>query len=264
SYRCSCGALFRECEFWHGVARRTPELGWPVDPFRTNFWSTYFAPTGRRYLDALLIRSLRQTALTRLRDALVSGLPPLQRRLVATAEANWALARAVLEPKGARVFVDTSRDHQRPKLLSSSPHLDVYVIHLIRDLRANSSSIMKNHGLDAATAASIWRRANLESERGRRFFLPERWLRLRYEELCADVQGTLDRISDFLGVPRAPVPEDFRSVPHHMVGNRMRLGGSGEVREDTSWKERLSEGDLATIARVAGATSRRLGYDWPR
>jgi hypothetical protein len=263
SYRCSCGALFGECGFWRAVAARTRELGHPVDVYKTGFWSTHFTWTGNRVLDALLFRSLRAPALTALRDALLADLPPVRAHLLAVAATSAAFARAVLEQTGKRVFVDTARDHQRPKLLARSPELDVRVIHLVRDARANSASIMKRLGLDAAAAARHWEKANLEAERTRRYFAPERWLRVRYDELCSDLQATLDRISDFLGVRRAPAPADFRAGAHHVIGNEMRLEGAGQVREDVSWRERLSASDLDAIARNAGRTNRFFGFDWP-
>jgi hypothetical protein len=263
SYRCSCGALFRECGFWRRVSERTRELGHPVDVYKTNFWSTHFAPTGSRVLDAVLFRSLRVPALTALRDALIGPLPPVRGRVLEIGATSAAFARAVLEASGKRVFVDTARDHQRPKLLAVHPELDVRVIHLVRDARANSASIMKRLGLDVAAAARHWEHANLEAERTRRYFAPDRWLRVRYDELCADLQGTLDRIADFLGVARAAAPSDFRAVEHHIIGNEMRLAGAGAVREDTSWRERLSAADLGLIARMVGRTNRFFGFDWP-
>jgi hypothetical protein len=60
--------------------------------------------------------------------------------------ATWSLASAVLERTGKRVFVDTARDHQRPKFLATHPRLEVKVIHLIRDPRGNAASIMKHAG----------------------------------------------------------------------------------------------------------------------
>jgi hypothetical protein len=263
TYACSCGAPFRECAFWRDVAARTRALGHPVDVYKTGFWSTHFVWTGNRVLDALLFRSLRVPALTSLRDAVCADLPPVRAHLARVAANSAAFARAVLELSGKRVFVDTARDHQRPKLLLRSPELDVRVIHLVRDARANSASIMKRLGLDAGAAARHWEKANLEAERTRRFFPPERWLRVRYDELCSDLQPTLDRISDFLGVRRAPAPQDFRATPHHVIGNEMRLEGAGQVREDESWRQRLSASDLAAIARSAGRTNRFFGFDWP-
>jgi hypothetical protein len=35
------------------------------------------------------------------------------------------------------------------------------------------------------------------------------------------------------------------------------------IREDRSWMERLNDDDLRVIARVTGAASHDLGYDWP-
>jgi hypothetical protein len=43
----------------------------------------------------------------------------------------------------------------------------------------------------------------------------------------------------------------------------MRLTGVSEIREDRSWQTRLNPSDLEVLARIAGPTSRRLGYDWP-
>jgi len=263
TYRCSCGARFRDCPFWRAVADRTRELGEPVDVYRTGMWETHLAPTRLRYVDALLIRSLRSTALNRARDALVQRLPPIQRSVRTACRRTWALARAILEQSGASVFVDTARDHLRPKLLALDPRLDVRVIHLVKDARANAASNMKHTGSSAAQGARIWRRANLEADRNRRYLPPGSWLRLRYGDLCRDVQGTMDRIADFLEIPRVPVPGDFRSVEHHIIGNTMRLRDRGEVREDTSWEERLSEADLRDIARVAGTENRYFGFDWP-
>jgi len=262
-YRCSCGELFLECKFWQSVVNRTRRLGEPVDVYRTGMWETHFAPTRLRYLDAALIRSLRRTFLNEMRDAVVQRVPLVQRRLRDARSQTWALARAVLEETKTEVFVDTARDHLRPKMLAADPRFDVRVIHLVKDVRANAASTMKHTDASAAEGARIWRRANLEADRNRRYLPPGRWLRLRYDELCRDVQGTLDRIADFLEVPRAALPEDFRSVSHHIIGNTMRLRSRGSVREDTSWRERLSGADLRVVARIAGAENRAFGFDWP-
>jgi hypothetical protein len=41
------------------------------------------------------------------------------------------------------------------------------------------------------------------------------------------------------------------------------MKGVGEIREDLSWQTTLSSDQLSTIARIAGATSRQMGYQWP-
>ena len=72
-----------------------------------------------------------------------------------------------------------------------------------------------------------------------------------------------DRISDFLGVPRAVIQIGARTGESHIIGNKMRLKAVSEIREDRSWQTRLDEGDLAVLAEIAGPTSREFGYDWP-
>ncbi len=263
TYRCSCGALFRECEFWKQVEARTRELGHPVNVFETGFWNTHLRISRNRLVNALLVRSLGWAPLNQARDALIARLTAPA--VSAVAWNTWSLATAVLEQTGKTVFVDTARDHQRPKYLVGHPLLDVRVIHLIRDPRGNSASIMKHTGADAAAAARQWRHYNVEANRVRRYLPAESWLSLHYEQLCADPGGVLDRICDFLGVPRAGAHQAFgeRDGKRHIIGNKMRLTGIGEIREDRSWQTRLGGAELATIARIAGPTSRELGYDWP-
>lgn len=264
TYECSCGRQLGECEFWADVAQRTAQLGYPVDPRKKDLWNTNFRIAPYHALNVGLFRTLRSDLIDDLRDATLWRIPAVRRAIAARGDNSWSLARAVLDLTGKRTFVDTSRDHQRPKLLALNPRLDVYVVHLVRDPRGNSASIMKRHETDDATyAAKLWRKTNVAADRVRRFFPPDRWLRIRYEDLCADVSETLDRVCDFLQVRRFEPPADFRAGEHHVVGNPMRSASTGAIRQDTSWKERLSESDLDKIARVVGQVSHYFGYGWP-
>jgi hypothetical protein len=73
----------------------------------------------------------------------------------------------------------------------------------------------------------------------------------------------LDRISQFLGIGRPMMQDGFRNTVSHIIGNKMRMRGLGEIREDLSWQTTLGSAELSTIARIAGSTSRSLCYDWP-
>lgn len=262
TYRCSCGRPFHECEFWNHIAARTRALGHPVNVFETNFWNTHLRLSGNRYLNALLIRPLSWEPLIDVRDAVVGRLPQVRRAISEMGWNTWSLASAVLERTGKSVFVDTARDHQRPKYLAMHPLLDVRVIHLIRDARGNSASIMKHTGVDVATAARQWRHYNVEAARMRRFLAPESWMSLHYEDLCSDPRGVLNEIFDFLGVHRA-TQHALGELDHHIIGNSMRLKGLGEIREDRSWQKTLEDEELALIARIVGPASHSLGFDWP-
>jgi hypothetical protein len=263
SYRCSCGTPFRECEFWSHIESRTRALGHPVNVFETNFWNTHLRLSKNRLINAALVRSLGRDRLNNARDALVRRMPGVRRAISEMAWNTWSLATAVLERTGKAVFVDTTRDHQRPKYLATHPLLDLKVIHLVRDPRGNSASIMKHTGVDVAAAARQWRRYNVEAVRTRRYLPRESWMSLHYEDLCADPGGVLDRISDFLGVDRATTRQGTREPDSHIIGNKTRLKGLGEIREDLSWQSRLGSTELSVIARIAGSTSHGLGYSWP-
>lgn len=263
TYACSCGKLFRACEFWNGIGARTGELGHPVNIFETNFWNTHLRLSHNKALNALLVRSLGQNQVNDVRDAVIRRVPAVRRAISEMGWNTWSLATAVLERTGKRVFVDTARDHQRPKYLWGHPRLDVKVIHLIRDPRGNSASIMKHSNVDAAAAARRWRHYNIEAARVKRYLPREAWMTLYYEELCADPGKVLDRISDFVGVERASSQPGPRDPDRHIIGNPMRLKALSEIREDRSWQTDLGREDLNVIARIAGSASRGLGFDWP-
>lgn len=263
TYICSCGELFSTCGFWTRVAERTIELGHPVSVFETGYWNTHVRVSRRRWLNGLLVRSLGNSALTAARDALLWRLGPIRRIRSEARVSTWSLARAVLEATGKSVFVDTARDHQRPKYLKAEPMLDVKVIHLVRDPRGNVASIMKHTGVSVSRAARQWRHYNVEADRVKGSLPGDSWLLVHYEDLCSDPQGVLDRISRFVGVEPAPIPPDLAAAEHHIIGNSMRLKGVGEIREDRTWRDVLDEDDLRVIARIAGPTSHRLGFDWP-
>lgn len=263
TYRCSCGALFRECDFWIDVVERTKALGHPVNVFETNFWNTHLRLSEHRLVNAALVRSLGWTPVNIARDAVVGRVTRVKQAIDEMAWNTWSLARAILDRTDKSVFVDTARDHQRPKYLVRHPRLDLRVIHLIRDPRGNSASIMKHTGTDVATAARQWRHYNVEADRVRRYVPTEAWMTLRYEDLCADPDGVLDRIAEFVGAGPAAASPGPRGVDRHIIGNSMRLKGTSEIREDRSWETRLSRADLQVIERIAGPTSRRLGVGWP-
>lgn len=263
TYQCSCGLRFEECEFWNDVAARTADLGHPVDVFKSNFWNTHVRMSERRWLNGLLVRSLGNDRLTDARDLLLGSYGPIHNRIEDAGWATWSLARSILDMTGMEVFVDTARDHQRPKYLIGNPMLDLRVIHLIRDPRGNVASIMNHTGVDVAKASEQWRHYNVEADRVKRYIPPESWKMVRYEDLCADPQGTLDELARFVGVPPAPIPHHLDGASQHIIGNSMRLGGVSEIRLDERWRNTLSESDLEVIERVTGDTSRRFGFDWP-
>jgi Sulfotransferase domain len=263
TYLCSCGAKFTDCGFWGRIARRTVELEHPVTIFEKDFWNTHVRVSSRRSLNGLVVSSLGNASLDAARDAVIGRVGPVARKISEARLASWSLARAVLEVTGKTMFVDTARDHQRPRYLAGMPLLDVKVIQLVRDPRGNVASIMKHTNVGVRKAARRWRHYNVEAARVGRRFSEESWMLLRYEELCNEPQATLDRVARFIGVEPVPMSTLLDNSERHVIGNSMRLRALDEINEDLSWQPTLRGRDLRTIAKVVGPTSHRLGYEWP-
>lgn len=262
SYTCSCGKPLLECPFYRELEARIEAAG---STFDLRDWKTHFRVSRSRLIDVPLARNLGSGTAERIRDRLAPLFPGYRSAVDEVARRNLHFAQATLELTGKRVFVDAQKDPARVRFLGEMDSLDLRVIHLVRDARGGASSYMKNYPEknDAATAARKWQSVNMAADRARRHVPAERWMRVRYDELCADHTAVLDRIADFAGADRAPIPENFYDTEHHIVGNRMRLGRRTGISRDESWKERLSESDLETIGRIAGRANRYFGFDWP-
>jgi len=262
NYVCSCGALLLQCPFFLEVEQRVNALG---GSFSLMNWRTLFHLSQYRFLDILLVRPLRNSFLERIRDTLVPLWPGYQPTIDTINHRTVHVAQAILAITGKKVFVDAQKDSIRIKFLQDIQQLDLKVIHLVRDVRAAVNSIMRHkHTDDIAWATRWWRNGNMNSERARRYVSPHQWLRLTYDELCDDPQRAVNRISDFAGVKRDPLPADFYEVEHHIIGSSMREKKSGGiVKRSEWWKERLTQRDLDIIARIGGRDNRYFGHDWP-
>ena len=261
NYRCSCGERLVDCRFYRALERRIRQLG---SDFELDDWGTRFELFRNIYLQRIATRPLKSDLLESLRAGVVNALPGVAAKKRTVAERNLHFAQATLELSGKKLFVDAQKDAARIRFLAEIDGIDLRVVHLVRDARAGAASYMKhNPKNDAQRGAQRWRNANRTAHYARRHLSDDRWMLLRYDDLCADPQGTVDRIASFAGLEPAPLPSDFYSVEHHIVGNSMRLGGSSEIRPDQSWKQRLSEAEVKKIGAVAGADNRAFGFAWP-
>jgi hypothetical protein len=261
TYLCSCGAPFLECPFYRELEKRINSLG---SAFTLANWRTRFQVSRHRGLDIPLVRPLRNVPLEWIRDRVVHLWPDYRNTIDAIRQRNVHLAQALLEITGKRVYADAQKDPIRVKFLSEVDSFDLHVIHLIRDVRGAVNSIMRhNSTTDAAWSTRVWQSANMNAHRAKRFVPPEKWMRLRYDDLCKSPQDIFDQICDFTGCEHATIPEDFYQTDHHIIGNTMRTKSVGKITSDVSWKQSLSREDLDIISRTGGKMNRFFGSDWP-
>jgi len=135
------------------------------------------------------------------------------------------LYRFAASVSGARTLVDTSKLPALGLLLRAAEHLDVRLVHLVRDARGfvASRSRPKEHlrSMSLARAIAVWSLSNLFSEMVRRRF--EFSCRVRLEDLVRDPGATLEslvRFCDGFGlVPPAIAPGGAVTLkPGHGVG----------------------------------------------
>jgi hypothetical protein len=262
TYVCSCGEPIAECGFWREVSRRMAARGISYDVRRRS--DTSFSANGAGRIPHLLLAAEpRGPVLETVRTAGLALVPEARRTLESRLRTNRALAEVITEIRGARAFADASKRPGRALHLRRLPDLDLRVLHLVRDGRAVSRSCMRNLGYTPEAAARSWAGSARDAERLRERFSgvsEDRWMTLRYEDLCRDPDTALDRLFRFVGVDPSRRAPDFRAVDHHIIGNRMRLSHASEIRLDERWRTDVPPDQLQTVERIAGPELRRHGY----
>jgi sulfotransferase family protein len=278
-YRCSCGALIKECPFWSDVRSAMQQRGFEFelrDP-RTDVRAGTTA-----YERRLLGPLHRGRTLEGIRDLALRLSPGWSARLREHQERNRALMATVLSRTGKDVLVDSSKIGIRLKYLLRIPGVDIRVVRMIRDgravaltytdpavfadarnpsLKGGGSGASRDHQrLSMEDAAREWRRSNEEAAAILSQVPQQQWTTVRYEELCANPEPELGRLFSFIGVDPSKSRMDFRSTDHHVVGNGMRLDTTSEIRVDERWRDVLGPTELRTFSAVAGALNRGLGY----
>jgi hypothetical protein len=213
---------------------------------------------------------VRGPLLEAVRSFALRVLPGVSREFQRILERNGALIEAVCAQRGASIFLDASKEPNRLLYLSRSGRWPLKAVHLVRDGRGvlqsmvkrvlrRPSSVFRDRPAMVVTLAKHWRRVNQACECVLARLPAERWVRVRYEDVCSDPQGAIGPIFRLLGIDPMGLPEDFRQIEHHVLGNHMRLK-QGRIALDEQWREALSPEDLATFDRIAGNVNRRYGY----
>ncbi|MHC4116295.1 MAG: sulfotransferase family protein [Planctomycetota bacterium] len=256
-YRCSCGREAAKCPFWRRIADNMGRRGLDLD---VSDFGTRFRFPENRFIDRVLRAEYRGPVMEAVRDSLLWLSAGWRRQFRGIVERNIALVEAVTEVTDSQVLVDSSKLPLRLKFLLRIPALEVKVIHLVRDGRAVAQTYIEHHGWSVMKSAIEWRRDVLEEEELLARLGRERWLQVRYEDLCSDPQGQLEKLCVFLNMDPARVNVDFRSAGLHVFGNGMRLSSEPRILLDDKWLTALTDAEISTIERLAGAELKKYGY----
>jgi hypothetical protein len=199
----------------------------------------------------------------------------------------------IAEMSGQRVLVvNNSR-----KLLGhqQSPRFDARYVHLIRDGRAVTASMLRKYPRHSVwSAARAWSHDLRRNRRLVRRQDPAKVLAVTYERLKADAASELARICAFLGLPFEPAMTEYWTREHHFLGgnrgtltmvakqhnlqlppSKRQLQGHTKLTNwdlkhyekadpkkfaDERWKSELSDNQLRLFGLLAGRLNRSLGY----
>jgi hypothetical protein len=176
------------------------------------------------------------------------------------------------------VIVDSSKAPGHGFVLRSSPDLEAYGLHLIRDARPVAHSWQKKMVYDATgpeplmmsrfsptLSSKLWYTWNLATERVWST-APERYLRMLYEDFVARPRESLRRIVELVGEPVGELPIDRHgrfemAEMHSAAGNPSRFKeGPIEIRRDDRWREAQPRGQRWWVTLLTFPLLLRYGY----
>jgi hypothetical protein len=177
---------------------------------------------------------------------------------------------------GRPIIVDSSKLPGRAFALAALPSIELYVIHLVRDGRGVTWSMMKpfkrqvEMGLQKELkpkpliyTALRWAIVNVAAQLlcfklGRR-----RSMRVRYEDFVEDPAKILDRVLGMVGQQGSEVaPLDARTIfPHHQVaGSRHRMQAVLTIEQNDQWRGEMPRWKQFAVSLICAPLMLWYGY----
>ncbi|MFT5586943.1 MAG: tetratricopeptide (TPR) repeat protein [Cognaticolwellia sp.] len=147
-------------------------------------------------------------------------------------------------------------------------------VHIVRDGRAVSASLVRQRWIDPATQEPIWYCKDLEgasrywvevvaSVRQQAAQVPGRYLELRYEDLVQDPRSAMRQVLAFLGEPwseQVLSHEESQVVLSEREASTDAVRAPVNLRAVNRWRGQLSDVELRRMDARAEALLERLGY----
>jgi Sulfotransferase family len=251
---CGCGTHVTRCEIWRQVLVEAfgPDVN--VDSqamiqLRDSHWQSRKVPVW------LSLASARR----RLRAEMDSYLRNLER-----------LYAAIQQVLPGRIIIDSSKNPFYLYMLSMLPNVDIAVVHIVRDPRANAFSWLSHK--DGFASQSVWRSSLSWDARNYVLALLARQFRgrhltLKYEDFVAEPKRWLHAIAGLIGHPQTDFPfvteAGLELGPNHCVYGNPDLFRKGPIklRLDDRWKAMRKRDRYITTALTWPLMS-RFGYSF--
>ena len=253
---CGCGAPLETCTVWSKIL-----AAWRLDVGETLSSDVSWIAQNRsrrRHIPYLLLSSA------------IGGRAATRMQRV-----HQSLLRAIHSTTTARWIVDSSKDPARAIALAHTAGVEIRIIHLTRDPRGVTCSLMKSikrspiagvprsiDGVPPKKAARAWQVADAAASRVARRFPPQHVLGVRYETMLRSPDSVRASVADFLGIEHHAERAGGRDVPlgHIASGNRLRMNGRLSIQLEDEWADSLSPADRSVIERACRRKMALLGY----
>lgn len=246
---CGCGRVICECDYWRNVLL---QAGVRPDPDEFQAMQTAQQQVDRVRYIPMMLAGARAGRGYRRRHA---DYTAVVRRLY----------EAIHAQTGARIIIDASKDMSTLYLLATMTGVNLRILHMVRDGRAVAYSwtkeklradvIAEDSPMDRysppwSAADYLYRNVMTESARG----MAAGYWRLRYDDMVADLPGTISQAAAFMGLPQADLSflsrdqVEFARESHAIAGNPMRFEtGTITVRLDNAWRQQLPRWDKMIV-----------------
>jgi hypothetical protein len=259
NWLCGCGVRFSDCEMWKAILKG--------------------AFGGADHIDADEMLHLCKSG-TRTRHIPLMLMPGGKSLLAARLSRYLAnlekLYRGIQSVTGARVIVDSSKSPIYGRVLSLIPAIDLYVVHLIRDPRGTTYSILRRtalpdtvqrmgQGATPTKAAVNWTVYNLAAELFQ-MYEPAKYMRIRYEDLVQSPHQTVAGIFNLMADTTTCIESVMGQVvyidaQHSVSGNPSRFQvGNVELRLDDEWRVKMKQRHKFLVIASTWPLLIRYGY----
>lgn len=256
-YQCSCGLYTDECDFYRYAAahmRSSDDKEWNRHLFvQTPEYQTLGIVS--RYLNSARLNGT-------IRSYILNHHRKLRSQRDEFLHAQCEFFIRAMDYNNATVYMDGMKSIRRAQYFACERNIDLKVVNLVRDGRAFCYSYVRNEGLsktDLSRATLYWNNYLDLSDRFRASFPEVRFIDIKYEDLCRDLERTLCRLYKFLGLEYQQFNINNGSKVH-ILGNRMRKTFTGEIKEHIEWKSDMSQSEIKQMTLGMQKYLARYGY----
>ncbi len=255
-FYCSCRTSIDKCDFWKSLGRELKASRFqheqkllPVVPRMVT--SDQKNETTARVLTEIGIKYHFNPWLLRPFRAMVFRA------------ATERLAETACRLQGTQIFLDGAKDYYRAMayLFIARPKR-TRIIHLVRDPRGYAMSSDTNfaeNNLRPDHPMVIWNTFHELVMCNTKPFPGVEYIRVRYEDLCADPNLEMNKVFSFLGLEEQDVAH-APTEPHHLIGNRMLYEFDGTVNLDTRWQQQMTASRRIEVLEGTRGLATEFGY----